>query len=105
VVRLAEPKVTERFFGATAFVDAWRAHGGRAGTYRFDWQPRRSPLGACHCIELPFLFGTQGAWSDAPMLGPSRKVDPGLAVQMRSVWAGFARNGVDSLPGPAMTFT
>lgn len=104
VIRAAGPLATNRFFGATRFVATWRAHGGRVGTYRFDWQPRRAPLGACHCIELPFLFGAPGAWSDAPMLGPAREIDQELAVHMRSVWTGFARNGTRSLPAEAMTF-
>jgi para-nitrobenzyl esterase len=104
VVLAAGPMATSRFFGAAPFVRAWRAHGGRAGTYRFDWQPRRSPLGACHCMELPFLFGAAGAWSDAPMLGPGREIDQELAVHMRSVWTGFARRGVQSLPAASMTF-
>lgn len=104
IIRAAGPLATNRFFGATRFVETWRAHGGRVGTYRFDWQPRRAPLGACHCIELPFLFGEPGAWSDAPMLGPTRDIDQDLAVHMRSVWTGFARNGAQPLTAQAMTF-
>lgn len=105
IIRAAGPLVTNRFFGATRFVETWRAHGGRVGTYRFDWQPRRAPLGSCHCMELPFLFGEPGGWSDAPMLGPSREIDQQLAVHMRSVWTAFARHGVASLPAPSMTFS
>lgn len=104
IIRATGPLATNRFFGTARFVEAWRAHGGRVGTYRFDWQPRRAPLGACHCIELPFLFGEPGAWSDAPMLGPARQIDQDLAVHMRSVWTGFAYHGAQSLPAEAMTF-
>ena len=35
---------------------------------RFDWTPAPDAhYGACHCIDLPFLFGTTDTWK-APML-------------------------------------
>ncbi|MFJ5677636.1 carboxylesterase/lipase family protein [Streptomyces sp. NPDC093097] len=39
--------------------------------YRFDYAAPGddNPLGACHCVELPFLFGTFDAYPDSPMLG------------------------------------
>lgn len=86
------------------FVEAWTAHGGGAATYRFDWTPDQAPLGACHCMELPFLFGSPRAWSDASMLGPDRAIDEGLAVEMRTRWTQFAHHGVDSLPGASLQF-
>jgi para-nitrobenzyl esterase len=67
---------------------------GRAFTYRFDWHPEGSPWGACHCIELPFVFDTLDAWADAPMLAGG---DPGemaaLAATVRSTWGSFVRTG------------
>ncbi|MCV7285288.1 carboxylesterase family protein [Mycolicibacterium wolinskyi] len=86
------------------FVEAWSAHGGRAATYRFDWTPEQAPLGSCHCMELPFLFGSTQAWSDASMLGPNRIIDERLAVEMRTCWAQFARQGVESLPAGSLRF-
>jgi len=72
-------------------------HKGRTHMYEFDW---RSPacggeLGACHGIELPFVFdtlptatGPKGLAGDAP---PQE-----LADHVHSLWVGFARDG--SLP-------
>ncbi len=55
-------------------------------------------------MELPFLLGADEAWSDAPMLGCPRTIDESLARRMRSVWAGFAREGIGSLPTRTMRF-
>ena len=55
--------------------------------YRFDWEAPGNPFRACHCIDLPFLFGTHDVW-DAPMLEGAPKgleTEPGL----REVWAAF----------------
>ncbi|MHC9296682.1 carboxylesterase family protein [Mycobacterium sp. LTG2003] len=86
------------------FVEAWTEHGGRAATYRFDWTPDQAPIGACHCMELPFLFESPQAWSDAPMLGPDRKIDQQLAFEMRTRWTQFAHHGVESLPSASLRF-
>jgi para-nitrobenzyl esterase len=58
-----------------------------AFTYRFDWQAPGNRFGACHCIDIPFLFGTHDVW-DAPMLEGAPK---GLENEtgLRAVWAAF----------------
>lgn len=97
VVRL----VTTLLFGVDGMVKLWRRAGGRVATYRVDWAPSGAPLGACHCIELPLLFGD--AWSNSPMLAghaPPRE----LAARMRRTWADFARGGVAALPTPFLIF-
>lgn len=100
------PDLTEVIFGAPAaeLAARWNDLGGRAATYRFEWTPDDAPLGACHCLELPFLFGSPEAWADAAMLGPERGVDDALAAEMRRCWAGFARDGVDALPARSLRF-
>lgn len=67
---------------------------GRPGwVYRFDWAAPNNPFGACHCIELPFMFDTLPAW-DAPMLkGGDPPQMQQLAAQMRDAWVAFARTG------------
>ncbi len=66
----------------------WRAH-----VYEFDWSPPHSPWQACHCIELPFVFGTLAAW-DAPMLaGMDAAEYAGLSAAMMAAWTRFARTG------------
>lgn len=105
-VRAGSAAITKQAFSGPAerLAEAWRAHGGRVGTYRFDWTPVNAPLGACHCMELPFLFGTPQTWADAPMLGPQREIDSQLSAEMRTRWTQFAHRGVESLPSPALRF-
>ncbi|MGA5541568.1 carboxylesterase family protein [Mycobacterium sp. NPDC051198] len=105
-VRAGSKAVTKQAFSGPAerLAQAWRSHGGRVGTYRFDWIPAGAPLGACHCMELPFLFGSPQSWADAPMLGPQRAIDNQLSAEMRTRWTQFAHRGVESLPTPALRF-
>ncbi|RSD19611.1 carboxylesterase family protein [Amycolatopsis eburnea] len=58
-----------------------------AVTYRFDWQAPGNRFGACHCLDIPFLFGTHDVWP-APMLEGAPK---GLETEtgLREVWAAF----------------
>lgn len=74
-------------------------HRGRTHVYEFDW---RSPacggeLGACHAVELPFVFdalaattGPRGLLGEAP--------PQALADRTHRLWVDFARDG--SLPWP-----
>ncbi len=98
--------VTDHFFlSPTLGVASRLAAAGRpAFVYRFDWGSSVAPWKACHCIELPFLFGTLGAWH-APML---EGIDPteyaGISKSMMAAWTAFARTGNPSspdLPWPA----
>lgn len=96
----ASAAMTRRVFSGPAerLADQWRSNGGRASVYRLDWSPRDAPLGPCHCMDLPLLFGMPGAWSKAPMLGPHPDpVDQRLAVRMRGLWSRFAYDGVGAL--------
>lgn len=73
------------------------AHRGRTHVYEMEW---RSPacdgeLGACHGIELPFVFKTLGiATGPAGLVGEAPPVD--LADRVHSIWVAFAKYG--SLP-------
>lgn len=78
----------------------WTTAGGQAATFNFRWRPANAPLGACHCMELPFLFDPAG-WSGAGMLA-GQEPDPVLAKTVRSLWTGFARNGMDALPSRSL---
>lgn len=75
------------------------AHQGKTWMYEFDW---RSPacdgeLGACHGIEMPFVFKTLPS-----VTGPRglAGMDPpqALADRVHDLWAGFAREG--AVPWP-----
>lgn len=96
--------VTARVFRAPAL--AWARAASVAGRavylYRFDWAPADAPLGAVHCIGLPFVFGTSTAFHTAPMLdGADAAEVEALSRTMRASWSSFVRDGqpaTQSLP-------
>ncbi|WP_433247446.1 carboxylesterase/lipase family protein [Streptosporangium sp. CA-135522] len=81
---------------ALRLAELFAGHGDPVWVYRFDWQPAGSPYGACHCIELPFVFGDPAAWRDAPMLGGEQPAR--LVAQVQRAWAGFVRRGDPGWP-------
>ncbi|OVZ57406.1 carboxylesterase [Pigmentiphaga sp. NML080357] len=93
----------EAVFGARSRLwagDARRA-GRQAWLYRVDFAPT-ARFGACHCMELPMVFGTLDAFASAPMLAGA---DPGrlrdLSARMRAAWLRFIRGeapGWDAAP-------
>ncbi|WP_032377639.1 carboxylesterase family protein [Rhodococcoides fascians] len=95
-------RATSTMFDIDAVARIWRESGGEVATYRFDWAPESSSLGASHCLELPFLFG--GDWSDAPMLNGQRP-PARLAAEMQQIWTAFAAQGVAGLPSHSLRFT
>ncbi|MCV7133408.1 carboxylesterase/lipase family protein [Mycobacterium hodleri] len=98
--RLAGTTVTNRLFAgpSAAFARQHRRDGGHATTYVFDWQPAGSALGACHCIELPFLMGSFDEWNRAPMLGTdARRALAEFGPPMRRLWWEFARGVRDDV--------
>jgi carboxylesterase type B len=65
--------------------------------YEFAW---RSPqfggrLGACHQLEVPFVFDTLGAGTE-PLLGPNPPQQ--LASAMHAAWVAFATHGDPGWP-------
>jgi para-nitrobenzyl esterase len=74
-------------------------HQGRTHVYEFDW---RSPtckgeLGACHGLDLSFVFNTLPVVSAADGLAGENPPQE-LADRVHQLWIGFARDG--SLPWP-----
>lgn len=45
-----------------------RRSGIEVQTEEYDWHPAGNPIGACHTLEIPFLFGTWDSWNKAAML-------------------------------------
>jgi len=67
---------------------------GKAWLFRFDWSAPDSGYGACHCIDLPFVFGSFGAFRGAKMLaGADRTNMEALSGIIRSVLGRFIRDG------------
>lgn len=76
--------------------DLLDVHAAVAPTYAwsFTWRATGAPrdVGACHAVDLPFLFGTfdregWGAW-----VGDEDQAE-GLSRAVRTAWAAFARTG------------
>jgi para-nitrobenzyl esterase len=79
--------------GLYGFAARMNDFGRPAHVFRFDWAAPGNRFGACHCIELPFMFDTLPAW-DAPMLAGGDPAEmSGLAATMRDSWIAFARSG------------
>ena len=71
-----------------------RTGAGRTFVYDFRW---RSPacggrLGACHGLELPFVFGSLAA-ATGPDAILGEAPPQGLSDQMRTAWVKFAHDG------------
>ncbi|MEV0236073.1 carboxylesterase family protein [Nonomuraea sp. NPDC050786] len=65
-----------------------------AHVYQFDWSPPGSPFGACHCIELPFVFGDLDAWRASPMLTGAEPAHlERLVEQVQRTWTSFVHTG------------
>ncbi len=65
----------------------------RAWVYRFDWSSPDAALSACHCVELPFVFGSLQAFAAAPMLGGVDAKREALSAVVRSAVERFVSNG------------
>ena len=82
------------FAGQTAeFAERLGSAGISAWLYRFDWFAPNSPFGACHCIELPFVFNTFDKWQPPMIAGIDQNEAKALARTIQKTWANFARNG------------
>ncbi len=68
--------------------------GGQTWFYRFDWRSRRlkERVGACHSMELPFVFGTVQKPLPRWLL-KAKPEDQTLSEHMQEVWLAFARTG------------
>ncbi len=78
-------------------------HGTSVWMYRFDWPTPvyGSVLGACHALEIPFVFDTLRQPSVSMLTGGASAPQP-IANAMHAAWIAFARNGdlsqVEGLP-------
>ncbi|MGI9589754.1 MAG: carboxylesterase/lipase family protein [Myxococcota bacterium] len=81
-------------YPASRLADLHCMHSDKTWAYLFEWSPPiiGARLGACHGLELPFVFGTLRA----PLLRPlglfSRSAGQ-LSGRMQRAWVEFARTG------------
>ncbi|MFI5351898.1 MAG: carboxylesterase/lipase family protein [Candidatus Binatales bacterium] len=83
---------TDRIFRvpATRFAEAQGKHEPRVFNYIFTWKSPIAALGACHAIELGFVFGTHNLI--AALAGRGSAADA-LAENTQDAWLAFARTG------------
>jgi len=76
---------------------AHTAAGGKAHAYLFTWKPPGvlSPMGACHGLDIPFVFGSTGHPIARPLTGLSGAATR-LSRKMQYAWIRFAREGQPS---------
>ncbi|MFE3446733.1 carboxylesterase family protein [Nocardia sp. NPDC059180] len=80
--------------GTTKFADLLASHGADVYRYRVHTLDPDNPFGACHCLELPLLFGDDSAWHDAAMLSPLTPAEVrALGKSTRSCWGSFVCSG------------
>jgi para-nitrobenzyl esterase len=74
--------------------DAHAAAGGRTFAYLFEYRSRlfHGALGACHALDVPFVFGTLSGSFGRALTGGSEDA-LGLSQQMQDAWLAFARSG------------
>jgi para-nitrobenzyl esterase len=79
---------------AERLADAHSTHTPQTYRYLFGYSPRtlRKRLGACHGLEIPFVFGTLRSRLLAPVLATSSSARR-LSERMREAWVSFARRG------------
>ncbi len=82
------------FEGQTAAIaNDFAEQGIDAWLYRFDWKSPASAFGACHCIELPFLFNTFKKWLPPMIAGLDLNEGLNLSKVLQKTWGTFAKYG------------
>lgn len=92
---------TDRVFRIPALrlLERQQPHEHRLYSYLFDWKSPAAggALGACHAIELAYVFGTHTKPGAAGFFGTGAAADA-LARRCMSAWSAFARNGDPGWP-------
>jgi para-nitrobenzyl esterase len=87
-------------YPAARLAELQARHQPHTFAYLFEWRPRLAPrrVGACHALEIPFVFGTlQHPFLRALIGGAGAPL--ALSRAMRDAWIAFARSGEPKAPG------
>ena len=71
------------------------AQDARTFVYEFGWSTpvAGGALGACHALEIPFVFGTLDSPFARTWLGPTGEEEAQLSARIRRAWTSFAATG------------
>jgi para-nitrobenzyl esterase len=99
--------LTDAFFRMPAFAVAQARTGAPTFMYEFAWRTSVFDLGACHALEIGFVFDNLRAEGNESVAGP--KAPQQLADAMHAAWVAFARTGDPGWPAldatvPVMVF-
>ena len=80
---------------ATRLAERQSARGNAVYMYRFDWATPvfGGQLGACHALEIPFVFDNLDAAGSEMFTGPASDEMKAMARTMHTAWHTFARTG------------
>ncbi len=90
---------TDRVFRIPALrlAEAQLPHCEDSYVYMFNWEAPTGDLGACHGIDVPFVFGLIPA--EGPALFGSGPEAQALAETTMAAWIAFAQSGCPQHPG------
>lgn len=73
-------------------LDAQSVHNDACWGFQFTWPsaPFGVPLGACHVVDIPFVFGVTDTPAGLYFTGGGEQARA-LSVEVQNVWGGFAR--------------
>lgn len=79
---------------STRLAEAYSEHQPATYMYLFDWESpaRRGALGACHALDLPFMFGTLQTSGMHALTGVGPDAEQ-LSARMMDAWLSFAKTG------------
>ena len=90
---------------AVRLAERQSALGNDVYVYRFDWATPvfGGALGACHALEIPFMFNNLDAAGSSMFTGPASEEMRAMALRMHDAWHTFARTGAPGGDWPTYT--
>ncbi len=92
--RLATRVATAKTFAQPAmrYAHHLQQAGVNASVQSLNIRPAGSPFGACHCLEVAWLFGSWQRWQNAPMTGAMTQSEWQLQSRLfRRQWTDFVK--------------
>ena len=90
---------SDRIFRVPAIrlAEAQSRHQPQTFAYLFTWPSAIGGLGACHAVEIPFVFGTLDKPGMAVFVGDTPEAAQ-LSRNVQDAWLAFARSGDPGTP-------